>query len=119
MNKVLLLSCFICFTAHAGTGGGISTPPGRAGLAKLLAQAIGFSADGAVFRLTGLEPLPEEIVLQADAAHAPALDQVITVEVSNENGETRSYRITDGEEPNQYVLKDRRLTIRASMLRQP
>jgi hypothetical protein len=117
MKKVLLLSCFISLTAHAGTGGGISTPPGRAGLAKLLAETIGLNST--YFMLKGTAPLPLEIVVQADAGTAPAVDPVTTVVISNEAGESRSYRVTDGEEINQYVLKDRRLLLRASMLRQP
>ncbi|HYX38044.1 MAG TPA: hypothetical protein VE954_33500 [Oligoflexus sp.] len=117
MNKVLLLSCFISLTAHAGTGGGISTPPGRAGLANLLAQAIGLSGDGAMFRMMGTEPLPQEIVLQAETAAAPAVDPVTTVTIANENDESRSYRLTDGEVMNQFVLKDRRQMVRASRLR--
>lgn len=117
MKKVLLLSCFISLTAQAGTGGGISTPPGRAGLAKLLAETIGLNSY--FFLMKGTAPLPLEIVVQADAGTAPALDPVTTVNVSNEAGESRNYRVTDGEALNEYVLKDRRLILRDSMLRQP
>jgi len=119
MKKVLLLSCFICLTAHAGTGGGISTPPGRAGLAKLLAQALGLSGEGAMFRMPGVEPLPPAIVLQADTAAAPAEAPLATVDISNENGESRSYRVLDGEVLNQFILSDRRQIMRVSVLRQP
>ncbi|WP_141732171.1 hypothetical protein [Oligoflexus tunisiensis] len=117
MNKVLLLSCFICLTAHAGTGGGISTPPGRAGLAKHLAETLGLN--GSLFRMAGSDPLPLEIVVQMEDASAPAPDPVTTVTISNEVGETRNYRVTDGEAMNEYVLKDRRLTLRASLKKQP
>jgi hypothetical protein len=117
MKKVLLLSCFISLTAHAGTGGGISTPPGRAGLAKLLAETIGLNSS--LFLMKGTDPLPLEIVVQADAGAAPAVDPVTTVDIANENGERRSYRVTDGEALNEFVLKDRRQMLRASMLRQP
>jgi hypothetical protein len=119
MNKVLLLSCFICFTAQAGTGGGISTPPGRAGLANLLAQALGLSGDGAMFFMKGTDPLPQEITLQTEAASAPAADPVTAVNITNENNESKSYRVTDGDIMNQFILKDRRQMLRASMLRQP
>jgi hypothetical protein len=117
MNKVLLLSCFISLTAHAGTGGGISTPPGKAGLAKHLAESL--NLQGSLFRMAGSDPLPLEIVVQMDEAVVPAPDPVTTVTISNDVGETRSYRVTDGEVMNQYVLKDRLLTLRASMKKQP
>lgn len=117
MKKVLLLSCFISLTAHAGTGGGISTPPGRAGLAKLLAETIGLN--GTMFLMKGPGPLPLEIIVEAEAGTTPAVDPVTTVDVANESGERKSYNVTDGEIINQYVLKDRRQMLRASMLRQP
>jgi hypothetical protein len=47
------------------------------------------------------------------------VDPVTTVDIANENGERRSYRVTDGEALNEFVLKDRRQMLRASMLRQP
>lgn len=72
-----------------------------------------------MFRMPGVEPLPPAIVLQADTAAAPAEDPLTTVDISNENDESRSYRVLDGEVLNQFVLSDRRQMIRAFVLRQP
>jgi hypothetical protein len=117
MNKVLLLSCFLSLTAQAGTGGGISTPPGKAGLAKQLAENLGLL--GSPLRMAGTGPLPSEIVVQLDEDAAPALERDATLTISNDAGETKSYRVMDGEVLNQYVLKDRQLLLRASMKKQP
>ena len=118
MKKVLLLCCFISMAAQAGTGGGTSTPPGRGGLAKLMAENL--ELDGAkLFRWNGILPLPEEMRVSTDSADTQSLASASIADVTNQAGETRSYRVTDGDELNQVVLKARRALLRNGMNRQP
>jgi|GEM_PF-5597992 len=115
MKKVLLLSCFLSLTVHAGTGGGTSTPPARAGLAQLLAKALGIGLESGQGELL-LEmdsPLPLQWTLPLDTEERTAdFTSLRTVTLINLKGESRSYLIEDGELLHSLNLTDRRAALR-------
>ncbi len=120
MKKVLLLSCFLSMTVHAGTGGGTSTPPARGDFAQIFVSAldVGLESLGGVLLLDMDSPLPWQWTLSIDKELSSVDFTLIrTITLLNLKGESRSYYVEDGQQINTLKLTDRRTVLRNSIKR--